>query len=115
DADKQHNADERRSSFTAAELLTLHYGIDPLFFQNAATTTITRSMSEVIKFVARRNKDTYVFKAAQGLHLVRCIGAVPGTAGDFKGLKYYDDYALVKPEDYGSILKFFPPSLPLQL
>jgi hypothetical protein len=68
---------------TAARLQKLHYSSDSLF-QNVATGTPSIAYTEIIKFIARKIQETYVYKAAVALQpVVTCFGAVPGTSGEF--------------------------------
>ena len=45
-------------------------------------TTITRSLSDIIKFVAGETIPSYVFAAAEALQTVTVIGGAPGTSAD---------------------------------
>jgi len=45
-------------------------------------TTITRSLSDIVKFVAAETIPSYVFAAAEALKTVTVIGGAPGTSAD---------------------------------
>jgi len=102
--------DHAFTHFPSARLLEIHYAIDPAFFGGATTRKISKTLSEVIKFVARETAKAYVFKAAEALPDVTCFGAVPGTGGNFEDSKLTDAMMWVSRdnnEGNGPYLQFF--------
>jgi len=103
-------SDHAFTHFSSPRLLEIHYGIDPAFFAGATTRKISKTLSDVIKFVARETAKIYVFKAADALATVTCFGAVPGTGGNFEDSKFTDAMMWVCrdcSEGNGPYLQFF--------
>jgi hypothetical protein len=106
------------TDFDAAQLKELHYGRDTVFFPPVPTTgsapgTFVRSMSDVIKFIAREVKLGYIFKAAEALPDVICLGAVPGTGGDYEADG--DKLMFIPRKTYGGVLNFYKKFMGLSL
>ena len=105
--DEKNNSSDHLTNFTKAQLKTLHYALDPLFFPDKDTGALKfeKPFTEVIKFIARQTKLGYVFKAAEALPDVACFGAVPGSGGDYEtsGARLM----FVPKNDWGQILVFF--------
>jgi hypothetical protein len=105
--DEKNNTSDHLTNFTKAQLKTLHYGLDPLFFPDKDTGPLKfeKPFTEVIKFIARQTKLGYVFKAAEALPDVACFGAVPGSGGDYETSG--SRLMFVPKNDWGPILLFF--------
>ena len=105
--DEKNNTSDNLTNFTKAQLKVLHYGLDPLFFPDKDTGALTfeKPFTEVIKFIARQTKLGYVFKAAEALPDVTCLGAVPGSGGDYESSG--NRLMFVPKDDWGMILLFF--------
>ena len=95
------------ANFNKAQLKVLHYGLDPLFFpdKNTGALKFDKPFTDVIKFIARQTKLGYVFKAAEALPDVTCLGAVPGSGGDYE--EGGNKLMLVPRKTYGQVLSFF--------
>jgi hypothetical protein len=110
--DEKNDTSHSLHNFTAAQLKVLHYARDTVFFPPipaapaVAPDKFSRSMSDVIKYIARETKKGYVFTAAAALPAVACFGAVPGTGGDFEGTTG-NQLMNVPTSDWGGILQFF--------
>jgi hypothetical protein len=105
--DEKNNTSPSLTNFTKAQLKVLHYGLDPLFFpdKNTGALKFDKPFTEVIKFIARQTKLGYVFKAAEALPAVTCLGAVPGSGGDFE--KSGNKLMFVPRNHWGFPLLFF--------
>lgn len=105
--DDKNDTSHSLTNFTKAQLKVLHYGLDPTFFpdQNTGPLKFDKPFTEVIKFIARQTKLGYIFKAAQALPAVTCLGAVPGTGGDFE--PGGNRLMFVPKKDWGLILLFY--------
>jgi hypothetical protein len=107
--DDLNNTSPHLTNFTKGQLKVLHYGLDPPpgFFpdENTGALTFDKPFTEVIKFIARQTKLGYVFKAAEALPAVTCLGAVPGSGGDYE--EGGNRLMFVPKKDWGMILLFF--------
>jgi hypothetical protein len=105
--DERNNTSPHLTDFTKTELKFLHYALDTAFFpdKNTGALTFDKPFTEVIKFIARQTKLGYVFKAAEALPAVTCLGAVPGSGGDFE--TGGNRLMFVPRKDWGLILLFF--------
>ena len=104
--DEKNDTSHSLTNFTKAQLKVLHYGLDPFFpDKNTGALTFDKPFTEVIKFIARQTKLGYVFKAAEALPAVTCLGAVPGSGGDFE--EGGNRLMFVPKRDWGAILMFF--------
>lgn len=104
--DDANDTSDHLTNFTAAQLKQLHYNLDAVFFP--ATTgpvVFDRAYTDVTKFIARQTKLGYIFKAAEALPAVSCLGAVPGTGGDYE--RTGNQLMFVPRSDWGSIILFF--------
>ena len=71
---------------------------------------ITRSLSDVVKFVANETTPSYVFKAAEALQTVTVVGGAPGTSAEIPkgGQQFIPDARLPQAKFFS---KFFSVSL----
>jgi hypothetical protein len=113
--DEKNNTSHNLTNFTRAQLKVLHYGFDPSFFpdQNTGALKFDKPFTEVIKFIARQTKLGYVFKAAEALPDVTCLGAVPGSGGDYETSG--NRLMFVPKNDWGMILLFFQTFMGIKL
>lgn len=107
--DEKNNTSHSLTNFTKAQLKELHYGLDPFFpDKNTGALKFDKPFTEVIKFIARQTKLGYVLKAAEALPAVTCLGAVPGSGGDFEtGGNQLMFVPRVGEHGWGMILMFF--------
>jgi hypothetical protein len=105
--DEKNNTSHSLTNFTKAQLKVLHYGLDPSFFpdKNTGALKFDKPFTDVIKFIARQTKLGYVFKAAEALPAVTCLGAVPGSGGDYE--TGGNQLMFVPKKDWGLVLLFF--------
>jgi hypothetical protein len=105
--DEKNDTSHSLTNFDAGQLKVLHYGLDPSFFpdKNTGPLTFNKPFTDVTKFIARQTKLGYVFKAAEALPAVTCLGAVPGSGGDFE--TGGNRLMFVPKKDWGLILMFF--------
>ena len=113
--DEKNDTSHSLTNFTKAQLKPLHYGLDPVFFPDPQTGPFkfNRAFSDVIKFVARQTKLGYIFKAAEALPAVACIGAVPGSGGDFETTG--NKLMFVPATDWADALQFYKKFIGLSL
>lgn len=105
--DDKNDTSDSLTNFTEDQLKVLHYGLDPSFFPDKDTGALEfeRPFTDVIKFIARQTKLGYIFKAAEALPAVTCLGAVPGSGGDYES---GGNRLMFVPKDtWGQILMFF--------
>jgi hypothetical protein len=113
--DDINNRSPHLTTFNKAQLQELHYGLDSSFFPDKKTGALKfdKPFAEVVKFIARRTKISYIFKAAEALPTVTCFGAVPGSGGDYE--KSGNKLMFVPKGDWGMILLFFKNFMGIEL
>jgi hypothetical protein len=113
--DEKNDTSDHLTDFNKSELQTLHYGLDTTFFPdpNSGPLKFDKPFTEVIKFIARQTKLGYIFKAAEAMPAVACMGAVPGSGGDFETSG--NRLMFVPRNDWGLILKFFQDFMGIKL
>ncbi len=105
--DEKNNTSHSLTNFNKTQLKTLHYKLDQAFFPDPVTGALTfdKPFTDVTKFIARQTKLGYIFKAAEALPGVTCLGAVPGSGGDFE--TGGDRLMFVPTKDWIDAIRFF--------
>jgi hypothetical protein len=120
DIQKDKNAGRGFTKFSRDRLFQIRYDESfplnhayHLFFRgerdanNNFATTITRSLSDIIKFVAAETIPSYVFAAAEALKTVTVIGAPPGASADLDESNPQQHVAVAQLDEANFFSKFF--------